>query len=51
LSCAEVEAEFRRQRLALKKLIAGLPDEALQITRVYRWLSATIIGHYQNRIA
>lgn len=48
LSRAEVEAEFRRQRLALKKLIAALPDDALQVTRVYRWLSETIISHYQD---
>jgi hypothetical protein len=45
-SRAQVEAEFKQQRRALKKVLTFLPDEALEISRVYRWLSATIIDHY-----
>ena len=47
-SRAQIEAEFEKQRQALIQLLASWPDEALQIRSVYRWLSATIIGHYEE---
>ena len=43
---AQVEAWYQRQRRALRKLIRQLSEDALRITRVYRWLAGTIVEHY-----
>jgi hypothetical protein len=45
---AQVEAWYQKQRRALRKLITQLPEDALSIPRVYRWLSGTIVGHYEE---
>jgi hypothetical protein len=45
-SRSEVEAWYKEQRAALKRLIEQLTDEDLRIPRVYRWLNGTIVGHY-----
>jgi hypothetical protein len=45
---AKVEAWYEKQRCALRKLIKQLPDAALSIPRVYRWLAGTIVGHYEE---
>jgi hypothetical protein len=44
----QVEAWYQKQRRALRKLIKQLPDDALSIPRVYRWLAGTIVGHYEE---
>lgn len=43
---AEVEAWYQQQRVALARDVAQLPLDALRVTRVYRWLTGTIVGHY-----
>ena len=45
---AQVEDWFEQQRLALKAMIARLPDDALDNKRIYRWLVGTIIDHYDE---
>jgi hypothetical protein len=47
-SRAEVEAWYEEQRTALKRLIEQLSDEDFRISRVYRWLNGTIVGHYDE---
>jgi hypothetical protein len=47
-SHAEVEAWYEEQRTALKRLIEQLSDEDFRISRVYRWLNGTIVGHYDE---
>lgn len=48
VSHAEVEAWYQQQRLAVKQLTQQLPDDALEIKRVYRWLVGTIVEHYDE---
>lgn len=45
---AQAEAWYQKQRRALRKLLKQLPADALSIPRVYRWLSGTIVGHYEE---
>lgn len=45
---AQVETWYHRQRRALRKVLRQLPDEALAIPRVYRWVVGTIVGHYDG---
>ena len=45
---AQVEAWYQKQRRALRKLITQLPEDAMDIPRVYRWLAGTIVGHYEE---
>ncbi len=47
-SPADVEAWYEQQRRAVKQLIQQLPDEALEVKRVYRWLVGTIVEHYDE---
>ena len=47
-SRAEVEAWYEEQCATLKQLIAQLSDEDFRQPRVYRWLSGTIVGHYDE---
>jgi hypothetical protein len=44
-NCTQVEAWYQKQRRALRKLVKQLPEDAVNIPRVYRWLSGTIVGH------
>lgn len=45
---AQVEAWYHRQRRALRQVLRQLPDDALAIPRVYRWVVGTIVGHYEE---
>ncbi len=45
---AIVEAWYEKQCCALQELLEQLPEDALSIPRVYRWLSETIVGHYEE---
>ncbi len=47
-SRGEVEAWYEEQRVALKHLIEQLSDEDFNVSRVYRWLNGTIVGHYEE---
>ena len=46
LSHRDVEAWYEAQRIALRHLLEQLADEDFRVSRVYRWLNGTIVGHY-----
>jgi hypothetical protein len=47
-SCEEVERRFTQANAALSRLLAALPDSALELQSVYDWLSTTIVEHFNE---
>lgn len=47
-SSADVERRFTQAHAALSRLLAGLPEAALEDTAVYDWLFTTIVEHFNE---